>query len=74
MSYALSYGDAIIVTPLANLHPLFALILSYVFLGKAERITRGIVLGGRVGKSSRQTISATHRDSYSCSVCFSQVD
>jgi uncharacterized membrane protein len=45
MFYALSYGDAIIVTPLANLHPLFVLILSYVFLGKAERITRGIVVG-----------------------------
>ena len=48
MFYALSYGDAIIVTPLANLHPLFVLILSYVFLGKAERITRGTVIGAFV--------------------------
>jgi len=45
MFYALSHGDAIIVTPLANLHPIFVLILSYFFLGKVEKITRGILLG-----------------------------
>lgn len=45
MFYALSYGDAIIVTPLANLHPLFVLVLSCCFLGKLEKITGGILLG-----------------------------
>lgn len=48
MFYALSYGDAIIVTPLANLHPLFVLALSYFFLGKLEKITGQIVLGACV--------------------------
>jgi uncharacterized membrane protein len=43
--YALSYGEAIIVTPLANLHPLFVLVLSYFFLGKVEKITKGILAG-----------------------------
>jgi DME family drug/metabolite transporter len=45
MFYALSYGDAIIVTPLSNLHPLFVLVLSYFFLGRVEKITKGILLG-----------------------------
>ena len=45
MFYALSCGDAIIVTPLSNLHPLFVVVLSYFFLGRAEKITRGILLG-----------------------------
>ena len=48
MFYALAHGDAIIVTPLANLHPLFVLVLSYFFLGKVEKITRGILLGAGV--------------------------
>jgi drug/metabolite transporter (DMT)-like permease len=48
MFYALSHGDAIIVTPLANLHPLFVMVLSYFFLGKIEKITRGILLGACV--------------------------
>lgn len=48
MFYALSHGDAIIVTPLANLHPIFVLVLSYFFLGKVEKITRGILLGAGV--------------------------
>jgi uncharacterized membrane protein len=43
--YALSYGAAIVVTPLANLHPLMVLILSYFFLGKFEKITAGIIVG-----------------------------
>jgi DME family drug/metabolite transporter len=46
--YALSYGDAVIVTPLANLHPLFVLVLSYFFLGKVEKITKGIFAGACV--------------------------
>ena len=45
MFYALSIGDAIIVTPLANLHPLVVLLLSYFFLGQLEKITKGILLG-----------------------------
>jgi uncharacterized membrane protein len=48
MFYSLSHGDAIIVTPLANLHPLFVLALSYFFLGKLDKITRGILLGACV--------------------------
>lgn len=46
--YALSYGDAVIVTPLASLHPLFVLVLSYFFLGKVEKITKGILVGACV--------------------------
>ena len=46
--YALSYGEAIIVTPLASLHPLFVLVLSYFFLGKVEKITRGVLAGACV--------------------------
>ena len=46
--YALSNGKAIIVTPLASLHPLFVLVLSYFFLGKAEKITKGILVGACV--------------------------
>ena len=46
--YALSYGEAIIVTPLASLHPLFVLVLSYFFLGKVEKITKGILVGACV--------------------------
>ncbi|UCD78559.1 MAG: DMT family transporter [Desulfobacterales bacterium] len=45
MFYALSYGDAIVVAPLSNLHPLFVLVLSYFFLGRVEKITRGILVG-----------------------------
>lgn len=45
MFYALSIGDAIIVTPLANLHPLVVLALSYFFLGDIDKITKGILLG-----------------------------
>jgi uncharacterized membrane protein len=48
MFYALSIGDAIVVTPLANLHPLVVLVLSYFFLGKIEKITKGILLGACV--------------------------
>jgi uncharacterized membrane protein len=46
--YALSNGKAIIVTPLASLHPLFVLVLSYFFIGKAEKITKGILIGAGV--------------------------
>ncbi len=43
--YALSHGKAIVVTPLANLHPLVVLVLSYFFLGKLEKITATIIVG-----------------------------
>ena len=45
MFYALSFGDAIIVTPLASLHPLVVLVLSHFFLGKIETITKGVLIG-----------------------------
>jgi uncharacterized membrane protein len=48
MFFALSIGDAIIVTPLANLHPLVVVVLSYFFLGKIERITKRILIGACV--------------------------
>jgi uncharacterized membrane protein len=48
MFYALALGDAVIVTPLASLHPLFVLVLSYFFLGKVEKITKGILVGACV--------------------------
>ena len=37
--YALSYGDAIIVAPLASLHPVMVLGWSYLFFKDVERIT-----------------------------------
>ncbi len=46
--YALSNGKAIIVTPLASLHPVFVLLLSYFFLGQVEKITKGTLVGAGV--------------------------
>ena len=46
--YALSGGEAIVVTPLANLHPLFVLVLSYIFLEKVNKITKSILVGACV--------------------------
>jgi drug/metabolite transporter (DMT)-like permease len=43
--YALSIGDAVVVTPLSSLHPLVVLGLSYFFLKDVEKITKKIVLG-----------------------------
>ncbi|MDB4265030.1 EamA family transporter, partial [bacterium] len=43
--YALSYGEAIIVTPLSSLHPLFILVLSHFFLGKVDKVTKGVLIG-----------------------------
>ncbi len=43
--YALSYGDAIIVAPLASLHPVMVLGWSYLFLKDMEKITSKTVLG-----------------------------
>jgi uncharacterized membrane protein len=43
--YALSFGDVITVAPLASLHPLVVVGLSYFFLKEIERITPKIVLG-----------------------------
>jgi uncharacterized membrane protein len=46
--YALSLGDAIVIAPLANLHPLVVVVLSYFFLGTMERISKKVVLGACV--------------------------
>jgi uncharacterized membrane protein len=43
--YALSYGDAIIVAPLASLHPVMVLGWSYLFFKDMEKITFKTVLG-----------------------------
>ena len=43
--YALSYGDAIIVAPLASLHPVMVLAWSYLFFKEMENITLKTVFG-----------------------------
>jgi uncharacterized membrane protein len=43
--YALSYGDAIIVAPLASLHPVMVLGWSYLFFKDMEKITFKTVIG-----------------------------
>ncbi len=43
--YALSYGDAIIVAPLASLHPVMVLGWSYLFFKGMEKITFKTVIG-----------------------------
>jgi uncharacterized membrane protein len=43
--YALSYGDAIIVAPLASLHPAMVLGWSYLFFKDMEKITSKTVIG-----------------------------
>jgi DME family drug/metabolite transporter len=43
--YALSYGDAIIVAPLASLHPMLVLGWSHLFFKDMEKITFKTVLG-----------------------------
>ena len=43
--YALSHGDAIIVAPLASLHPVMVMGWSYLFFKDMERITFKTVLG-----------------------------
>ena len=43
--YALSHGDAIIVAPLASLHPVMVLGWSYLFFKDMEKITFKTVLG-----------------------------
>ena len=43
--YALSHGDAIIVAPLASLHPVMVLGWSYLFLKDVEKITLRTVVG-----------------------------
>lgn len=45
---ALKSGDVVIVGPLTSTTPLFALLLTYVFLKKFERITLQVVLGAIV--------------------------
>jgi len=43
--YALSYGDAIIVAPLASLHPVMVLGWSYLFFKDMEKITVKTLIG-----------------------------
>ena len=43
--YALSYGEAIIVAPLASLHPVMVLGWSYLFFKDMEKITYKTVIG-----------------------------
>ena len=43
--YALSHGDAIIVAPLASLHPVMVLAWSYLFFKEMENITLKTVFG-----------------------------
>lgn len=44
MYYALSLGTVILVSPLINTSPLFALFFSHLFLKDAEKVTRKIVI------------------------------
>ncbi|MBI3015382.1 MAG: EamA family transporter [Candidatus Tectomicrobia bacterium] len=43
---ALSYGDVVVVSPLMSTRPLFAILLSFLFLRDVERVTWRIFLGG----------------------------
>jgi len=43
--FALSMAPVVIVSPLQSTNPLFALLWSYLFLGRLERITPRLVLG-----------------------------
>jgi uncharacterized membrane protein len=43
--YALSHGEAIVVAPLASLHPVMVLAWSYLFFKDMEKITRKTVFG-----------------------------
>jgi uncharacterized membrane protein len=43
--YALSHGEAIIVAPLASLHPVMVLAWSYLFFKDMENITLKTVFG-----------------------------
>ena len=42
--FALSIAPVVMVAPIANTHPLFALLLSHLFLQRLERITLRVVL------------------------------
>ena len=43
--FALSMAPVVVVSPLQSISPLFALLWSYLFLGKLERITLRVILG-----------------------------
>ncbi len=45
MFYALSMAPVVVVAPLQSINPLFALLWSYLFLGRLERITPRLVIG-----------------------------
>lgn len=42
---ALSRGPVVVVDPLVGTAPLFAVLFTYIFLQRVERVTRGVVLG-----------------------------
>lgn len=43
--FALSMAPVVVVSPLQSTSPLFALLWSYLFLGKLERITLRVIMG-----------------------------
>jgi uncharacterized membrane protein len=43
--YALSYGNVVIVAPLANLHPIVVVALSYFLIGDIEKLTQKTLFG-----------------------------
>ncbi|MFC2038427.1 EamA family transporter [Chloroflexota bacterium] len=45
MFFALSMAPVVVVTPLQSTNPLFALLLSWIFLGRLEKITPKLVIG-----------------------------
>ncbi len=45
MFFALGMAPVVVVTPLQSINPLFALLWSYLFLGRLEKITPKLILG-----------------------------
>ena len=44
--FALNSGDVSLVSPLVNIHPLYSVGLSYIFLQSSENVTGKVVGGG----------------------------
>ena len=45
MFFALSMAPVVVIAPVQSTNPLFALLFSYLFIGRLERITLRLVLG-----------------------------
>ena len=45
MFFALGMGKVVVVTPLQSTNPLFALLFSWLFLGRLEKITPKLIIG-----------------------------